>query len=169
MSLVPFKALPPESRLFIFPAAGQLRSDAIAKATPMIEAFLGQWKVHQQDPIVGYQIRHERFLLVGVDESTIPPSGCSIDALTRFMKELGSSLGMEWLDGPEVLYRDSAGVQGATRAQFATLATQGEVDAGTIVFNNTIQRLGELETSWEIAATDSWHGRVFRLKEAAAA
>ncbi|MCC7438388.1 MAG: hypothetical protein IT211_07795 [Armatimonadetes bacterium] len=168
MSLIPFQALPPESRLFIFSADQQLSSDQLATAIPTIEAFLGQWTVHKEDPIVGYQIRYGQFLLVGVDESKLPPSGCSIDALTRFMKELENKVEVGWLDGPEVLYRNAEGIQGTSRQQFATLAARGEVDAGTVVFNNSIQRLGELAENWEIAASDSWHGRAFTLKEATA-
>lgn len=168
MSLISFEALPPESRLFIFSADRQLNSNDLGKAIPAIEAFLSQWTVHKQEPTVGYQIRYGQFLLVGVDESKLPPSGCSIDSLTRFMKQLGSDIGVEWIDGPEVLYRNAEGVQGISRQQFAKLAVLGEVDAATTVFNNTIQRLGELDAYWEVAASESWHGRAFTLKEATA-
>ena len=167
MSLISFPSLPPESRLFIFSASRQLSSDELATAVPIVEDFLERWTVHKEDPTVGYQIRYGQFLLVAVDEYKLPPSGCSIDSLTRFTKQLGSQIGVELVDGPEVFYRNAEGIQGASRQQFATLATQGEVDAETVVFNNAIQRLGELDESWEVAAHRSWHGRAFALKEAA--
>jgi hypothetical protein len=29
------------------------------------------------------------------------------------------------------------------------------------VFNNTLSRVGDLTTKWEVAARDSWHARAF--------
>jgi hypothetical protein len=37
----------------------------------------------------------------------------------------------------------------------------GEITPETIVFNNTLTRVGELADQWEVPARASWHGKAF--------
>jgi hypothetical protein len=44
------------------------------------------------------------------------------------------------------------------------MAEQGDVTPRTVVFDNTVETVGALrEGKWETPATNSWHGRAFKL------
>ncbi len=49
----------------------------------------------------------------------------------------------------------------ATRDEFEELVKQGVITPDTIVYNNTVQNVAELQTKWEVPFKDSWHTRLF--------
>jgi hypothetical protein len=64
-------------------------------------------------------------------------------------------------NGP-VLYREGEAIHRVPRERFAELAASGTVSPSTLVFDNTLTRVGELAAGkWEVKAADAWHGRAF--------
>ena len=109
MPRVPFNDLPPDARLWVFPAERLLSDDEEEELLARADAFLDRWEAHGAPLTCGCDWRYRRFLLVAVDEASVPPSGCSIDAMTKVLKELGNEFGMTFLDRAPVLYRDGGG------------------------------------------------------------
>jgi len=164
MSLVPFDTLPPESRLYAFNAERALADVDMELLRENLERFLQDWTAHRKELTVGYDLRLHQFILIAIDESKLPPSGCSIDTLMRFLRDLGAHMRVELLDSPDICFLDSDIVRCVNRAQFAALAEHGDVGPDTIVFDNTISRLRDLnEGRWQIPAARSWHGQAFEL------
>lgn len=162
MPKVPFDEMPATARLWAFGASREL-SDA--EALPLIEAtdaFLEQWAAHGQPLTAARDWRHERFLLVAVDEEKAGVSGCSIDALVRGLKQLEKRLGVDLIDNSPVTYRSADRITRVSRAEFSGLAESGAVTPETIVFNNTVATVGDVRGGrWETQAGDSWHGPAF--------
>lgn len=164
MSLVPFDTLPPDSRLYIFNAERALADVEMEILHENLVRFLQDWTAHRKELIVGYEVRMHQFILIAIDESKLPPSGCSVDALMRFLQELGTMMKVALIDSPDVCFVDADVVRCVNRAEFAALVERGEITAETVVFNNTIGRLGELnEGHWQIPAARSWHAHAFDL------
>jgi len=100
--------------------------------------------------------------MVGVDEASEPPSGCSIDAMTHVLEEVGVDMGLTFLDHAPVFFRKGEEIQRVDRAAFQAQAEAGSVDLETPVFNNSITRLSDLAAGeWEKPAGASWHRRAF--------
>jgi hypothetical protein len=166
MALISFPDLPDSARLWIFNAERPLNREENDRLRAALESFLGQWAAHGSELTVGYQILHDRFLMVGVDDRMVGPSGCSIDAMTRFLVQAGSQLGVDFLDAPEVCYRDGDTINCVPRAEFARLAESGAVDSMTPVFDLTVSTVsGYRNGAWEKPAGESWHARAFDLRE----
>lgn len=166
MGLIPFPQLPDAARLWTFNAERPLAGDELKRLDEALAGFVTSWAAHRNDLTAGYELRHNQFVLIGVDESKLPPSGCSIDSLVNALGAFGRQLGVELIDSPEVTYRQDDAVHAVSRGEFQQLAERGEVDAGTIVFDRTAPRVGDLrEGRWERPAGQSWHGRAFDLKE----
>ena len=162
MSSVPFKQLPDDARLWIFTAGRELDAGEEDRLLSEVDSFLPAWTAHRVELEAARDWRYGRFLFVAVDESAVGASGCSIDALVRFLKSIGDRLGVVMVDNAPVLYRDGGEIKRVTRPEFRELAENGAVTAGTVVFNNTLTRVGELRnSSWEVPASESWHGGVF--------
>jgi hypothetical protein len=160
--LVPFTDLPPDARLWIFAAERPLAADEQRELLRAVDSFLAGWKAHGAPLDASRDLRYGQFLLVAVDESAAGASGCSIDAMVRLLGEVEGRLGVELTNHAPVLYRTTGRVERVGRSEFAKLAREGAVTADTIVFNNTLTRLSELqEGRWELPARDSWHARAF--------
>jgi hypothetical protein len=160
--IVDFSHLPPESRLWIFAAERQLSAAEEQRLLETVDEFLRNWKAHGEPLAAGRELRHGQILIVAVDESAAGASGCSIDAMVRVLAALERELGLELLNHAPVLYRTEAGIQRADRAVFAELTRSGAVSPDTVVFNNTLTRLLDVQAGrWEVRARDSWHARAF--------
>lgn len=163
MSTIAFNALPDHARLWVFASERPLDGPESARLLRAVDDFLETWHAHNVPLTCARDWRHDRFLLVGVDEQAAGVSGCSIDALVRTMKALGQELGVSLLDHASVFYRPDAGdVARLSREAFAAAAARAEVTPDTRVFDNTVTSVGALRHGgWEKPAADSWHQRAF--------
>ena len=162
MPRIPFNELPSASRLWVFPAERPLSSEEETTLLARADAFLDQWAAHGVPLTCARDWRYRRFLLVGVDEASEPPSGCSIDAMANVLKEVGADLGLTFLDYAPVCFRDGEEIRRVSRAEFKARAEAGEVGLDTPVFDNSITRLSQLKAGeWEKPAGASWHRRAF--------
>ena len=160
MPRVNFDRMPGRSRLWIFAAARELADIERDGLVAVVDGFLDSWSAHGHPLTSARDVRHERFLLVAVDESAAGASGCSIDALVREIRALESRLGLTLLDHGPVPSRDGSEIRRVPRDEFADLARHGRVTRDTPVFDNTIRKVEALDR-WEVPAGDAWHGRAF--------
>ena len=162
MPLVDVEQLPQDARVWIFAADRALAPAEQERLLAHVDAFIGQWAAHDTPLTAGRELRYDRFLFVAVDQRLAGPSGCSIDALVRRMKQLEQELGVELVNHAPVVFRAGDEIRRVRRDQFAALASSGEVDPGTTVFDNSLTRLGDVRAGrWETPAANAWHARAF--------
>ncbi len=162
MPMVPFEALPYESRLWVFGVERTLGEAEQENFLNAVDSFLETWVAHGAPLTCGRDWRWGRFLLVAVDEATAPPSGCSIDAMVGVLKDQERRLGLSVLDNTPIWFVADGEVRRISRSEFSRLADEGEVGPDTVVFDNTVTRLKEARSGrWEGPARESWHQRVF--------
>jgi hypothetical protein len=126
------------------------------------DAFIAQWSAHGVPLRGAREVRHDQFVLVGVDERAAGVSGCSIDALVRRMQHVEVALGVELTNNAPVLYRDGDVIARVAREDFGALVAAGRVGLDTMVFDNTLTTVGDIRDGrWEIQAAQSWHARAF--------
>jgi hypothetical protein len=163
MARTDFARLPADARLWVFGAARPLDARERTELLGLVDRFLDGWKAHGAPLTAARDLREDRFLMVAVDEASVPPSGCSIDAMVNELKQLGDRLGVGLVGSGDVFWRAPSGeVRRAERAEFKRLAEAGEVGPETVVFDTTLTRIERLgDGSFERPARDSWHGRAF--------
>lgn len=162
MPRIEFDALPDDARLWVFGAVRPLSDEEEATLLRTVDERLEDWEAHGTPLTCARDWRYGRFLLVGVDERSEPPSGCSIDAMVRVLKGLEERLGVGLTDHAPVWYRSDGEVRTVSRPDFRRLAREGEVDPETVVFDATVTRVGQVrEGAWEVPARAAWHGRAF--------
>lgn len=162
MPSVPFDQLPPDARLWIFSAGRPLSDDERRRVLAEADGFIEQWTAHGLPLTASRDIRHDQFILIGVNERAAGVSGCSVDKLVRGMAQLGAALGVDLVDNAPVLYRDGETIARVSRERFADLASSGAVGLDTVVFDNTLTSVGDLQAGrWEVRAADAWHARAF--------
>ena len=162
MPMVPFEALPDESRLWVFAVERTLTDADQESFLSAVDLFLETWVAHGVPLTCGRDLRRGRFLLVAVDEASAPPSGCSIDAMVGVLKDQERRLGLRILDNTPVWFVADGEVRRISRPEFSRLAEEGAVGPDTVVFDNTVTRLKDARGGrWEGPARESWHQRVF--------
>jgi hypothetical protein len=159
---VSFDQMPSDARLWIFAAERPLGDSEQQTLLAAVDGFLDQWAAHGVPLEAGRELRYRQFLFVAVDESKAGASGCSIDAMTRVLAQLERSMGLELVNHGPVLYRTDGRIARVDRSAFAERARRGEVSPDTVVFDNTLSRVAELQNGrWEVPARESWHQRAF--------
>lgn len=161
MPLISFDTLPPSARVWVFGSLRPLEDSEAAILIADTDRFLEKWNAHGHPLYSGREWRDARFLTIGVDQTTEGASGCSIDGLYRSLRTLETTLGTELLAGGYVFYRTSTAADGevrsVTRREFISSAAEGQVDQDTVVFDLSVETLGDWRERFETTAGQSWH------------
>lgn len=164
MSLVSFDMLPDRARLWAFTSGTELSAPQREAVENGVREFLSGWAAHGAPLTAGFSLLHNRFLLVGVDQDQTAPSGCSIDAMKRYLKGLREQTGIDFPDAPDCCYREGNDIICVDRAEFRALAKAGEANTETIVFDLTVPTVGDLRSgAFETTAGSTWHAKAFPL------
>ncbi|MDQ4023972.1 MAG: hypothetical protein M3217_00555 [Actinomycetota bacterium] len=167
MPTVPFESLPDSSRIWVFGSDRAVTGEAAEQLLAEVDRFLHDWRAHGEPLRCGRLWMDNRFLVVGVDQSTANASGCSIDGLFRVLQQLERTIGARLVGGGRVYYRDHAGVpQCVSRAELDALVARGEVGPNTAVFDTSITDLGEWRAKFEQPAKKTWVGELTKGRRA---
>lgn len=150
------------SRVWIYQSDRKLTDTEVQQAQQHLDNFTTQWTAHNNQLKAKAEVRYNRFLILIVDESQSGASGCSIDKSVHFMKQLEQQFNINLFDRFNLAYRDGEEVLSLPRHEFEELLKQGKLNKDSIVYNNLVQNLAELNTKWEVPFKDSWHIQLFR-------
>ncbi|HWD88558.1 MAG TPA: hypothetical protein VG367_10560 [Mucilaginibacter sp.] len=150
-----------QSRVWIYQSDKELTDEQAAGLLILLNKFAAEWTAHNHQLEAKAEIRYNRFIVLIVDESQAGASGCSIDKSVNFLKRIEQEFGIHLFDRFNFAYREGEKVLSAPRHQFEELLREGKVNNNTIVFNNLVPTLADLETKWEVPFKDSWHLQLF--------
>lgn len=149
------------SRVWIYQSDRILKKEEEEQIQNILEQFTSRWHAHGHQLTALAEIRYHRFIILMVDEARVGASGCSIDKSVNLMKEIEQQFKLGLFDRFNIAYRTHSEITSCSRAEFEKLLASGEINENTIVFNNLVQTVKDLDTSWEVPFKDSWHARVF--------
>lgn len=161
--------LPDTARVWIYAADRDLKESEMSRLLEILNTFCSSWQSHGRPVESAAAVIAGRFAVLTGRIAEGDVSGCGIDASVHALEEASEELGIEWLPGVMIHFRDRDGaVRSVSRAAFRERVRTGEIDAGTHVFDLTIASLGQLRSGLlEQPAGKTWHARVFRPTEAA--
>jgi hypothetical protein len=149
------------SRVWVYQANKKLSDSEVNQIQSELDSFTTAWTAHNHQLKAKGEVRYNRFIILTVDESQAGASGCSIDKSVRFIQNMEQEHGITLLDRFNLAYREGGEVHSAPRHAFEQMLKQGAIDSNTIVFNNMVQSLADLQTKWEVPFKDSWHMQLF--------
>ncbi|MEP0548273.1 MAG: hypothetical protein ABJF88_15155 [Rhodothermales bacterium] len=163
-----FPTLPPDARLWIFTADRSLSESDQDHLRDTLVGFVAQWTSHGRSVPGDVALTEDRFVLVAAHLAG-GVSGCGIDSLVHAVEQAGSAIGIQWVDGLHIVFRDEAGaVEVLPRPAFRQRVRDGAVTAETPAFVTTLDTVGALrEGGLARPAGSTWHGRTFRIPEPA--
>lgn len=158
---IPLDQLPDRSRVWIYQANRPLSAAEVAEVQPRLVRFVEEWTSHGQRLQASADILHRQFLVLANNEDVNSPSGCSIDASVRFVKELEQHLGVSFFDRTQLAFLQEEQVKLVPLSQMKEKIARGEVAENSLYFDNLVNDYGKLRTAWLKPARESWLARYF--------
>lgn len=147
----------PQSKVWIYQADREFTTDEIQLIQEKVSEYANQWQVHGSFAKAVGQVLFARFILFLVDDST-PASGCSIDSSVEFIKKLGQELNIDFFNRLNIAYihPETEKIETTTLSKLRDTLAKGDLPSFTIIFNNTITTLDQLDGKWMIPVRNSW-------------
>lgn len=158
---IPFENLPQESRIWIYQSSRKFSDEEVADIEKDLMQFIENWSAHGTSLEASLTIRYNRFIILSVNQEFHPATGCSIDSSVGFIQNLEQKYSVDLLDKMNVAFKQGEFITYKTLLEFKKLAKDKSVSENTIVFNNLVNTIEELNEGWEIPASESWHSRFF--------
>ena len=158
---VDFKSLSKESRVWIFQSIQLIEDATIEKINVKLKFFLDEWKSHQMNFKSSFEIRNNTFIIIAADDRNLV-SGCSIDSLVNFIKELESLFDLQLMDKLHVKYIHNNEIQTMHLNDFKILCQNLEKNQELMVFNNLVKNIYELNHMWNVDVRESWHKKYLK-------
>ena len=156
---IEFKDFPSDARVWIYQSDRKFTDEEMEAISEKTKAFVSQWAAHGSGLSAGFELKHNRFIVLGVDQSEVHASGCSIDASVKFIQTLEKEYEVDLMDKMNVTYYNGPYIAHKSLSDFRQMAKDKAISLNTIVFNNIVHTKEEYENEWEIPASESWHGK----------
>ena len=150
---IPFESLPQHSRVWIYQSGKKFTQADIDTISKALVSFTQSWSVHGQPMDASFDIRHDQFIILAVNDQA---SGCSIDSSVRTIKEIGSAIGADLFDRTQVAFLVKDEVVLLKLAELKQKFEEGVWHEQTPTFNNLVDTKAALADSWVVAAGTTW-------------
>lgn len=117
--------------------------------------FVKGWTAHDQQLEGRFEIFEKRILVVRVNETVTAASGCSIDKLTRFIKDLEQRYQVSLFNRLLVAYNANGKLEVVPAAKIKELLAEKSITEDTIVYNTAVANEDEL-AHWEQSLKNTW-------------
>lgn len=154
---VPPASLSENSRIWIYQADRLLNADEENLLSQEMKAFITDWTAHNVALSGSFEILHNLFLVIMIDEAITSASGCSIDKCFNFLKKMEARLNISFMNRLLLAYKENENIKILPKNKFEEFLKEGKLTKDTIVFNNLIERKLDLNTKWQVQVKDSWH------------
>ncbi|MBL0033718.1 MAG: ABC transporter ATPase [Bacteroidetes bacterium] len=154
---LPSTALSENSRIWIYQSDRELTTEEQSNLRSELEKFVSEWTAHNVALSGSFEVLHDRFIVIMIDESKTSASGCSIDKCFNFLKKMESQMNVNFMNRLLLAYKDQDAIKMLPKNKFEELLKAGQITEETIVFNNLIEKKSELKTKWQIPVKESWH------------
>lgn len=163
--IINFEELPQDARLWIYQSDRPITADEVYKIQAQMHAFLTQWAAHGKNLNAGFEVRHQYFLILALDEKQAAASGCSIDAFVNFLTQMGMSLNIDFFQRTNLAFWQNERVELYPMEKIKSLLDSGEWSEEAMYFDNNITKLGQLDSKWMVKPQDTWLKKYFPAVE----
>lgn len=159
--LIPFDNMPDHARVWVYQTNKNLTDLEVHNVEQFLKNQINAWAAHGADLAGSVQVLYNRFVIVTVDEMQNQVSGCSIDASTRWLKDLGAELTIDFFDRSVAFLKNNE-LQTAEIGKIKSLVTDEILTPETLIFNNLVSNIQEFKNNWNVKASDCWMKRYFQ-------
>jgi hypothetical protein len=159
--LIPFDKMPAHARVWVYQTDRSLSESEVQYIQQTLDFQINNWAAHGAALVGAATVLHKRFVIVSVDENHNQASGCSIDASTNWLKNLGSEMCLNFFDR-SIAYLQGDEIKTVEMLKIKALVADETITPNTLIFNNLVPNIGEFKKAWNMLAGDSWMKRYFQ-------
>jgi FAD synthase len=142
-------------RVWIYIIGRELNDEELQQLQQAGIDFVTGWTAHENKLSGSFEIFAKRIIVVKVNEKVYEASGCSIDKLTRFIKEIEARFSVELMNRLLVAVKENDGVMIFSSSDIKKMLAEGKLSENTIVYNTSASNSEEL-AHWEKPLKDTW-------------
>ena len=150
------ESLPKDSRVWIYKSK---RAFSEAEKEHVLDSgreFTKQWQAHGAPMNAAIFVVADHFVVVAADESTVGATGCSIDSSVAYIRKLEAELKLTLTDRMFVILELEGAFRACSIDELKRLHSEGTISDETIVFDDLVSTLGELQSGFRKKLKDSW-------------
>jgi hypothetical protein len=148
--------MPGSSRVWIYQSSRKLNDAEVIAISKTLENFCAQWAAHGSDLQTSFDITHQRFIVLVVNEKAGAPSGCSIDSSTHVIKNLEQQLQIDFFNRSEVAFIEDTDIKTYPLTELKKLFADGRLNENSVTFNALVTTLEEWRNQSKLSVKDSW-------------
>lgn len=133
------------NRAWTFIINKELSPEELSAINSEGKKFIEGWTAHESKLSGNFEIFQNRIIIIKVNEEVNAASGCSIDKLTRFIKQIESSFSVELMNRLLVAYLDKNDVKVVHSSLVKQLLMEGTINENTIILNTALSNQDELQ------------------------
>ena len=160
---VEFQEISDESRLWIHQINRELDKSEQEELINKTEAFLEEWTAHGNGLKAAVKIIDGRLLIIAADESYSGASGCSIDSLVAFLRNVQLELGIDLFSRQNIFYQREGKLYEMDLHLFKNKVAENEIPLNTLIYNTTILKKSQMEQDLLQRIEDSWLMRMITV------
>ena len=142
-------------RVWTFIISKTLSKEELNSLNDLGNKFVLGWTAHEQQLTASFEIIGDKIIIVKVNENVTEASGCSIDKLTRFIKETEKQFSIELLNRLLVAYKTNTGIEIVHSSKIKELLAENKISENTIVCNTSVSDQKEFN-NWEQELKNTW-------------
>jgi hypothetical protein len=157
---LPFEQMPAHARVWIYQANRPLTPSESQRIVQTLENGIHGWEAHGAPLQASFEIRFNQVIVVAVNESVNQASGCSIDASTRWFKELAANLDIDFFNRDLAIVRGDA-LELIPLGQIKSNVQSGKIGSADLIIRPLIDHISSYRSAWLCPAIDSYIQRHF--------
>ncbi|GAB4329089.1 MAG: hypothetical protein OHK0038_03060 [Flammeovirgaceae bacterium] len=155
--LTDFRQMPNHSRVWIYQASRRWSDSEKSLIETNLTEFLQSWTAHGNNLMASYDLPYHQFVVIALDETVHPATGCSIDKSFELIKTLGAKLNIDFFDRMQIAFWDeNKGVFLIHSQKIKENIEKGNIHAETLTFNNLVNNLEQFRGQWKVPMKDTW-------------
>lgn len=158
---IAFSTLPKTSNVWIYASNRDFNSEESVQIQAVLHEFVTGWKSHGSALNGHFELLHNRFIVLAIDDSGASASGCSIDSSVKVIRAIEEKFKLSLTDRALVAYEKENEIQQISFQKIKEAIQQGEIQADTIIFDNSVITLEDFHAKWRRKAKESWIARFF--------
>lgn len=156
-----YNSMPEDSKVWVFPSQKKIYPNEIEKLEKKISDFILTWEEQNEQLEASFAIKYNRFVVIFADSENVISTEI-INQLISFIFELQAELETELMDKMNACFKQGEYVQYKDLKDFKKLIKDKGVNKNTIVFDNLVSTKQEFDEYWEVPASESWYGNMFK-------
>ena len=153
-----FPKLTGNGRVWIYVSKRALQTEEITAIKQKLAVFGSTWEAHGKPLQSAFDVLYNQILVLAVDEEVESATGCSIDKALAVFQEIESTYSLDLFNRMNLTF--------VAMNEINQAYLSGLINNDTVFLDNTLAKLSDIRTRWQVPFQSSWAFR--KIKTTAA-